>query len=124
MATVVERVGVLETKVQHVDEKIDDLKTDVKEMHDCLDRTRDLLDTKLDSMLVEYKINRDKFYAHADELHKENKQEHAELAGKITELEKQKHKLTLYVMLGLAFLAGTGWTGSINFPLLMKFFGL
>jgi tetrahydromethanopterin S-methyltransferase subunit B len=38
LATVPERVSVLETKVDNIEEKIDDLKVDVKDMHDCLDR--------------------------------------------------------------------------------------
>ena len=50
MATTAERIGVVETKVQNLDEKLDDLKIDVKEMHDCLDKTRDSLTIKLDEM--------------------------------------------------------------------------
>jgi len=43
MATTAERLGIVETKVQNLDEKIDHLKTDVKDVHDCLDRTGDEL---------------------------------------------------------------------------------
>ena len=50
MATTAERIGVVETKVQNLDEKLDDLKVDVKEMHDCLDKTRESLTNKLDEM--------------------------------------------------------------------------
>ena len=50
MATSQERIGVLETKVEGINEKIDTLKIDVKEMHDCLDKTRDDLSAKLDKM--------------------------------------------------------------------------
>jgi len=50
-----ERVSVLETKVEAIDEKLDDLKVDVKDMHDCLDRTRDQVNEKLDTMLDEYR---------------------------------------------------------------------
>lgn len=106
MATVVERVGVLETKVQHVDDKIDDLKNDVKDVHDCLDRTRDTLTDTLASMRIEAT------------------QQHNELAAKITEIEKSKDKLMLYGAIGAAFIAGAGWTGAINFPMILKFFGL
>lgn len=106
MATVVERVGVLETKVQHIDEKIDDLKVGVKDMHDCLDRTRDTLSETLQHM-------RD-----------ESNQQHSELAGKIKDLEKQKQKLMMYGMVGMAFFAGLGWTGQMNIQTLFKFFGL
>lgn len=124
MATVVERVSVLETKVNHIDEKIDDLKADVKDMHDCLDRTRDVLDTKLDEMLVEYRINRDKFAAQAEQIHKENKTEHTALATKIQDLEKQKHKFVMYAMMAMAFAAGAGWFDKLNMPAIAKFLGL
>jgi len=50
MATTTERLGIVETKVQNLDEKIDDLKTGVKDMHDCLDITRDSLTEKLNTM--------------------------------------------------------------------------
>lgn len=50
MATTLERLGIVETKVVNLDEKIDDLKCDVKEMHDCLDKTRDTLKEQLDKM--------------------------------------------------------------------------
>ena len=40
MATTTERLGIVETKVENLGEKLDDIKVDVKEMHDCLDRTR------------------------------------------------------------------------------------
>jgi len=50
MVTTVERIGVVETKVENLNEKLDDLKVDVKDMHDCLDKTRDNITTQLDSM--------------------------------------------------------------------------
>jgi len=50
MATTLERLGIVETKVANLDEKLDDLKNDVKEMHDCLDKTRDTLSGQLDKM--------------------------------------------------------------------------
>jgi chromosome segregation ATPase len=106
MATVVERVGVLETKVQHIDEKIDDLKVDVKDMHDCLDRTRDTLSETLSAMRTE------------------STAQHNELAGKIKDLEKQKQKLMMYGMVGLAFIAGLGWTGQLSIHTIFKFFGI
>ena len=106
MATVVERVGVLETKVQHIDEKIDDLKIGVKEMHDCLDRTGDDLKAQL-------KI-----------IHDDSCKQHDELAGKIKDLEKQKQKLMTYGLVGMAFVAGLGWTGQVNIQTLFKFFGI
>jgi chromosome segregation ATPase len=50
MATTVERLGVVETKVHNLDEKLDDLKVDVKDVHDCLDRTREDLTGQLQKM--------------------------------------------------------------------------
>jgi hypothetical protein len=106
MATVAERVSVLETKVNHVDEKIDDIKIDIKDVHDCLDRTGAELKTQLSSM------------------HDESCRQHNELAAKIVEMEKSKDKLMLYGAIGAAFVAGAGWTGAINFPMILKFFGM
>jgi uncharacterized coiled-coil DUF342 family protein len=101
-----ERVSVLETKVEVIDEKLDDLKVDVKDMHDCLDRTRDQVNEKLDEMLGEYRSNRDRFYAHADELHKIQTAQHHELADKISDLEKFRAKWTYLILGGVAVL---GW---------------
>jgi uncharacterized coiled-coil DUF342 family protein len=104
-----ERVSVLETKVEAIDEKLDDLKVDVKDMHDCLDRTRDQVNEKLDTMLGEYRSNRDKFFAHADELHKIQTEQHNELADKITDLEKFRAKWSYLILGGIAVL---GWIGA------------
>ena len=81
MATTVERLGIVETKVENLNGKLDDLKTDVKDMHDCLDQTRDSLIGKLDQM----------YSASCDQ--------HTELASKISELEKWKQKW-LYMIAG------------------------
>jgi hypothetical protein len=74
MATTVERLGIVETKVENLNGKLDDLKVDVKEMHDCLDKTRDSLIVKL------------------DEMYSASCNQHSELATKISELEKWKQK--------------------------------
>ena len=47
MASTIERLGIVETKVSNLDEKLDDLKIDVKDVHDCLDRTRDEVSNQL-----------------------------------------------------------------------------
>ena len=106
LAALPERVAVVEIKVINIEEKIDDLKVDLKDMHDCLDNTRDLLDKKLCEM--------------ADA----SNSQHAELAAKIGDLEKIKNKYTMYAMAALAFAAGTGWLNSVNFPHVLKFLGL
>jgi len=124
LATLPERVGVVETKVQHLNEKMDDLKVDVKDMHDCLDQTRDRVLEQLNKMTNEYRTNAEKYYEHANHLNEVQSAQHDELAGKISELEKVKNKWTMYAMVGLAFAAGTGWINAVNFPHILKFLGL
>jgi chromosome segregation ATPase len=106
MATTSERVSVLETKVQHIDEKVDDIKADIKEVHECLDRTGDELKSQLVLM------------------HTESCNQHNELAGKIASLEKSKDKIMMYAVIFLAFAAGAGWVGNANLATLLKFIGL
>ena len=126
LAVLPERVSVLETQVENINEKLTDLKSDVKDMHDCLDRTGDKLDAKLCEMQEEYRTNSTKFFEHADRLHAEDVATHEKLGSRIEELEKIKTKWQQYVMLLLAFAAGTGWLSghSINAPQLLKFIGL
>lgn len=88
LATVPERVSVLETKVDNIEEKIDDLKVDVKDMHDCLDNTRD-------GIMAQLKV-----------MHDINVDQHGELAGKIKDLEQFKTK---WVYLSAGALAALGW---------------
>jgi len=85
MATTVERIGIVETKVENLSEKMDDLKVDVKDMHDCLDKTRDSLIEKLDEM----------YTASCDQ--------HAELAKKISNLEQIRQKMMWMVAGAVAF---------------------
>ena len=106
LAMLPERVAVVETKIHQIEEKLDDLKVDVKEMHDCLDNTRDLLDKKLCEMA------------------EASGEQHKEIFEKIANLEKLKNKVTMYAMAGLAFAAGTGWLNSVSFPHVLKFLGL
>jgi len=106
LAALPERVAVVEIKVEAINEKLLDIKSDVRDMHDCLDNTRDLLDKKLCEMA------------------EQSNSQHAELADKIGDLEKIKSKFTMYAMAGLAFAAGTGWLNSVNFPHVLKFLGL
>jgi chromosome segregation ATPase len=119
-----ERVGIVETKVESIKEQIVDLKNDVKDMHDCLDNTRDTVLAQLDKMTDEYRTNAEKYYEHANHLNELQSAQHHELAGKIGELEKVKSKWTMYAMAALAFAAGTGWINAVNFPHILKFLGL
>ena len=86
MATTTERIGIVETKVENLSEKMDDLKSDVKEMHDCLDKTRDDLKEQLSTM------------------YDASCTQHAELAKKIGELEKVRQKTMWMVAGGVAAL--------------------
>jgi uncharacterized coiled-coil DUF342 family protein len=86
MATTVERIGIVETKVENLSEKMDELKVDVKEMHDCLDKTRDGLLEKL------------------DEMYGASCAQHAELAKKLGELEKVRQKIVWMVAGAVAVL--------------------
>ena len=124
LATLPERVGVVETKVESIKEQISDLKADVKEMHDCLDQTRDLLADKLEKMQEEYRLNSGKYFEHADKLHAEDVITHEKMGNRISELEKVKNKYTMYAMAVLAFAAGTGWLNAVSFPHILKFLGL
>jgi flagellar capping protein FliD len=85
MATTVERIGIVETKVENLSEKLDDLKVDVKEMHDCLDKTRDDLKSQLEVM------------------YNASCEQHAELAKKIGNLEQIRQKMIWMVAGGVAF---------------------
>ena len=126
LAVLPERVSVLETQVENINEKLVDLKADVKEMHDCLDNTRDLLADKLEKMQEEFRANASKYFEHADKLHAEDVATHDKLGSRIAELEKIKSKWTMYAMAGMAFIAGTGWLSghSLSFSHILKFLGL
>jgi chaperonin cofactor prefoldin len=125
LAQLPERVSVLETQVENITEKLVDLKADVKEMHDCLDNTRDMLADKLEKMTEEYRLNSGKYFEHADKLHAEDVASHSKLGSRIDELEKVKSKWTMYAMVGMAFMAGTGWLSghTVNISHVLKFFG-
>ena len=124
MATMPERVAVVETKVDAMIVCIDEIKSNVKDMHDCLDNTRDMLAEKLEKMQEEYRANSSKYFDHATKLHEEDIATDKKLAAKIEDLEKVKNKWTMYAMVGLAFAAGSGWINAINFPHILKFLGL
>ena len=106
LAALPERVAVVEIKVEAINEKLSDIKADVKEMHDCLDNTRDLLTEKL------------------SEMSQASDAQHNDLYQKINELERIKSKVVMYSMVGLAFAAGAGWINAINFPHVLKFLGM
>lgn len=83
MTTTVERLSVVETKVENITEKIDTLKTEVKDMHDCLDKTRDELKGELEKM------------------YGASCQQHSALAEDISELKRLKDKWTWMIAGGI-----------------------
>ena len=88
MATPAERIGIVETKVQNLDEKIDEIKNDIKEMHDCLDKTRNGLTDKL------------------NEMYDASCSQHSSLAKEITELKTQRDK---WIWWAAGAVATFGW---------------
>ena len=74
MASTIERLGIVETKVENLNEKLDDLKVDVKDLHDCLDKTRDTIEEKLEQM------------------YQASCAQHSEMSKKISSMERFKDK--------------------------------
>ena len=124
LAVLPERVSVLETQVENINEKLVDLKIDVKDMHECLDLTRDAVMAELSKMQDEYRSNSVKYFEHAEKLHAADGVIHDKMDARLDALEKVKSKITMYVMVVLAFAAGTGWLNSVSFPHILKFVGL
>jgi hypothetical protein len=118
LATMPERVAVVETKVDSMIVCIDQIKTDVKDMHDCLDQTRDLLAAKLEKMQDEYRINSVKFFEHTDKLHAEDVATDKKLADKIEDLEQFKTK---WIYLTAGALAALGWISGHSTAVLALF---
>jgi len=88
MAKIEERIGVVETKVENLNEKLDDLKIDVKDMHDCLDKTRNDLTGQLTQM------------------YDASCSQHASLAKEISELKSQRDK---WIWTSAGIIAAIGW---------------
>ena len=109
LAVLPERVSVLETQVDNINEKLTDLKSDVKDLHDCLDNTRDLIDKKLDEMMIEYRENRNRYYQVLEDNKTDADLAHAALADKISNLEKLKLRATIGMVAVIAFISGTGY---------------
>ena len=88
MATTIERLGVVETKVENLNEKLDELKIDVKDMLDCLDNTREGLTEKL------------------GEMYNASCSQHEALAKEIAELKMQRDK---WIWWAAGAMATFGW---------------
>ena len=131
MATLPERVAVVETKldamvvcIESIKDSQKDIRDDVKNVHDCLDNTREMLADKLEKMQDEYRTNSTKYFEHAEKLHAADGVIHEKMDARLDDLEKAKSKITMYIMVALAFAAGTGWLNSVSFPHILKFLGL
>jgi tetrahydromethanopterin S-methyltransferase subunit B len=120
MATLPERVAVVETKVdamivciESIKDSQKDIRADVKDMHDCLDNTREMLADKLEKMQDEYRANSGKYFEHADKLHAEDQASHSALDKKIKDLESFKTKwvyMTAGAIAALGFVSGHATT--------------
>lgn len=99
LTTLPERVSVLEVKVQNINEKIDDIKGDITANHEAV--------------LTRLK-----------EMQEASTTQHAELGGKIKDMEKLKNKGIMWALAILAFLAGAGWLHATDLPTILKFIGL
>jgi uncharacterized protein YycO len=98
LATMPERVAVLEVKVTNIDEKIDVLKDELCNNHvNVIDTLKSMRD--------------------------ESTAQHNELAGKVKDLEGFKNKWVRWTMVGLAFAAGAGWIHQ-DATAILKFLGL
>jgi len=105
-----ERTIVNETKIEVLEEKLDDLRHTVNDNHN---RLMDQLDNMREISCKQ----------HA-ELASQLEQTTDSLKLKITNLEKLKDKWQLYAIAFLAFLAGCGWLHAINLPTILKFLGI
>jgi hypothetical protein len=101
MAKVEERLGIVETKVINLGEKLDDLKVDVKDMHDCLDKTREDLKGQL------------------TEMYDASCSQHAALAKEISALKSQRDK---WIWTGAGIIAAMGWVSG-HTEVIAKIFG-
>ncbi len=98
LATLPERVSVLEVRVQNIEDKIDDVKNDISDMHDNIVNT-------------------------LNNMQREGTEQHTALANKIEELEKFRHKWVRIGLVVLAFAAGAGWINSDHIPQLLQLLG-
>lgn len=105
MPTMEERMGVVETKVEHLNEKVDDIKGDVKDTQNAVKESHDTIMKKLDDMEEKYEINRDAFYGKFDDRRAQQDEAYSKLNKKIDNLEQFKMKW-IYIITGAAIVIG------------------
>jgi hypothetical protein len=104
-----ERMGVVETKVEHLNEKVDDIKQDVKDTKTSIKDNHETMMKKLDDMEEKYEVNRNAFYQKLDQRKLEQDEADRALSKKISSLEQFKMKW-VYIISGAAIVIG--WVGA------------
>lgn len=99
LATLPERVAVLEVNVVNINEKMDNLKQDLCDNHNSIIET-------------------------LKEMRETSVTQHTDMANKIKDLQSVKDKWMKYGMIALAFAAGAGWIHATNIKDVLKIIGL
>jgi uncharacterized membrane protein len=121
MPTTEERLGVVETKVEHLNEKVDDIKQNIKDANTNIKENHVILMKKLEDMDRKYEINRDAYYEKLEENKQDEEKAHKAMNQKIDNLEQFKMKW-IYIVTGAAIIIG--WVsahGDSIFKLLKTF---
>lgn len=121
MPTVAERVSVVEIQVANLDEKINEIKDDVRDLGTTLTHTIDVNNSEIKSQLKE--MNETSCSQH-NTLATKVDNSHTTLLGKIEELEKFKRKGLMIAMLLAAYVVGSVGSGTLNLQTIIKFVGL
>lgn len=95
MPTELERLSVVETKIENIEKKLDGVSIDIRDLHDCLDRTRDLFLEKM------------------DELKSVSEQQHQNLENKFNTLDRIKDRWA-YTFLGALAIFGWIWPSILD----------
>lgn len=100
-------IAVLQVQYSHLNEKVDDIKTDLKDF-------RDHVDTHMSNINTAIENSKDHFEETLATLQLENKQQHSALEKKVSALEKWR-----WMLMGAGVLAG-----ALGLPVIEKIFGI
>lgn len=100
-------VAVLQVQYGHLNEKVDDIKSDLKDLTAHIDNHMSAINTAI-------KDSKDHFEETLTALQLENKKQHGELEKKVSALEKWR-----WMLMGAGVFAG-----AIGWPALSKLFGM